>query len=170
MYNEMTYFNGVAETVPTPQAAIDKWGGPETFPHMAAGSAVAGDAPFIWTKQVASDFGGTRNPFVITGRRVFRRRATRSQFSHVTDIAPTMLEATGLPEPKTVNGEADAHRRSEPLYTFNDAKAASATRPSTSKCSATAPSQPWLGRAHCTPRTVGSQAGANSPMSGTFTT
>ena len=61
MYNEMTYFNGVAEKVEDLIPLIDKWGGPETFPHMAAGWAVAFDTPFTWTKQVASDFGGTRN-------------------------------------------------------------------------------------------------------------
>ena len=64
MFNEMTYFNGVAETVPDMLKNLDKWGGPETFPHMAAGWAVAGNTPFMWTKQVASNFGGTRNPLV----------------------------------------------------------------------------------------------------------
>ncbi len=53
MFNEMTYFNGVEETVPDMLKNIDKWGGPETFPHMAAGWAVAGNTPFMWTKQVA---------------------------------------------------------------------------------------------------------------------
>ena len=66
MFNEMTYFNGVAETVPDMLKNIDKWGGPETFPHMAAGWAVAGNTPFMWTKQVASNFGGTRNPLVVS--------------------------------------------------------------------------------------------------------
>ena len=65
MYNEMTYFNGVTEKVEDLIPLIDKWGGPETFPHMAAGWAVAFDTPFTWTKQVASDFGGTRNGMVI---------------------------------------------------------------------------------------------------------
>jgi arylsulfatase A-like enzyme len=66
MFNEMTYFNAVAETVPDMLKNIDKWGGPETDPHMSAGWAVAGDTPFMWTKQVASNFGGTRNPLVIS--------------------------------------------------------------------------------------------------------
>ena len=60
MFNEMTYFNGVQETVQDQLKNIDKWGGPETFPHMAAGWAVAFDTPFMWTKQVASNYGGTR--------------------------------------------------------------------------------------------------------------
>ena len=65
MYNEMTYFNGVTEKVEDLIPLIDKWGGPETFPHMSAGWAVAFDTPFTWTKQVASDFGGTRNGIVM---------------------------------------------------------------------------------------------------------
>ena len=66
MFNEMTYFNGVAgDGRRTCSRSIDKWGGPETFPHMAAGWAVAGNTPFMWTKQVAANFGGTRNPLVV---------------------------------------------------------------------------------------------------------
>jgi arylsulfatase len=65
MYNEMTYFNGVAEKVEDLIPLIDKWGNKETFPHMAAAWAVCFDSPFMWTKQVASDFGGTRNGMVI---------------------------------------------------------------------------------------------------------
>jgi arylsulfatase A-like enzyme len=60
MFNEMTYFNGVQEKVEDMVKLVDKWGGPETYPHMAAGWAVAFDTPFQWTKQVASDFGGTK--------------------------------------------------------------------------------------------------------------
>ncbi len=65
MFNEMTYFNGVPETVADQLKNLDKWGGPETFPHFAAGWAVAGNTPFTWTKQVASNYGGTRNGMVI---------------------------------------------------------------------------------------------------------
>ena len=65
MYNEMTYFNGVTEKVEDLIPLIDNWGDSYTFPHMANGWAVAFDAPFSWTKQVASDFGGTRNGMVI---------------------------------------------------------------------------------------------------------
>ena len=75
MYNEMTYFNGVAEKVEDLIPLIDKWGGPETFPHMSAGWAVAFDTPFSWTKQVASDFGGTRNGMVIHWPKGIKRRA-----------------------------------------------------------------------------------------------
>jgi arylsulfatase len=122
MFNEMTYFNGVEEKVPDMLKNIDKWGGPETFPHMAAGWAVAGDTPFMWTKQVASNFGGTRNPLVIQWpARIKAKGELRSQFQHVVDIAPTVLEAAGLPEPKTVNGVAQTPMAGVSMvYTFED--------------------------------------------------
>ena len=60
MFSEMTYFNGVQETVDDMLKKYDKWGGPETYPHMAAGWAVMFDTPFQWTKQVGSDHGGTK--------------------------------------------------------------------------------------------------------------
>ena len=125
MYNEMTYFNGVTEKVEDLIPLIDKWGGPETFPHMAAGWAVAFDTPFSWTKQVASDFGGTRNGMVIRWPQGIKDKGgLRSQFSHVIDIAPTILEAAGLPEPKSVNGTVQTPIEGTSLvYAFNDAKA-----------------------------------------------
>ena len=125
MYNEMTYFNGVTEKVEDLIPLIDQWGGPQTFPHMAAGWAVAFDAPFTWTKQVASDFGGTRNGMVIHWPNGIREKGgLRSQFSHVIDIAPTVLEAAGLPEPKSVNGVVQIPiEGTSLLYAFNDAKA-----------------------------------------------
>ena len=97
LYNEMTYFNGVTEKVEDLIPLIDKWGGPETFPHMAAGWAVAFDAPFKWTKQVASDFGGTRNGMVIHWPKGIKAKGgLRTQFSHVIDVAPTVLALFGL--------------------------------------------------------------------------
>ena len=125
MYNEMTYFNGVTEKVEDLIPLIDKWGGPETFPHMAAGWAVAFDTPFTWTKQVASDFGGTRNGMVIHWPQGIKEKGgLRSQFSHVIDIAPTILEAASLPEPKSVNGTVQTPIEGTSLvYAFNDAKA-----------------------------------------------
>ena len=125
MYNEMTYFNGVTEKVEDLIPLIDEWGGPETFPHMAAGWAVAFDAPFTWTKQVASDFGGTRNGMIIHWPNGIKEKGgMRSQFGHVIDIAPTILEAIGLPEPKSVNGTPQTPiEGTSLLYTFNDADA-----------------------------------------------
>jgi arylsulfatase A-like enzyme len=126
MFNEMTYFNGVVETVPDMLKNIDKWGDPDTFPHMAAGWAVAGNTPFMWTKQVAANFGGTRNPLVVSWpARIKAKGEIRSQFHHVVDIAPTVLEAATLPEPKTVNGVAQQPMEGVSMaYTFDDAKAA----------------------------------------------
>lgn len=125
MYNEMTYFNGVTEKVEDLVPLIDKWGGPETFPHMAAGWAVAFDSPFKWTKQVASDFGGTRNGMVIHWPEGIKDKGgLRSQFSHVIDIAPTVLEAASLPEPRSVNGtEQTPIEGTSLLFAFNDADA-----------------------------------------------
>ncbi len=124
MYNEMTYFNGVEEKVEDLVPLIDEWGGDETFPHMAAGWAVAFDSPFSWTKQVASDFGGTRNGMIIHWPNGIKESGMRSQFGHVIDITPTILEAAGLPEPKIVNGTPQRPiEGTSLLYTFNDADA-----------------------------------------------
>jgi len=127
MFNEMTYFNQVKENVEDLIPLMDEWGGPKTFPHMAAGWAVAFDAPFTWTKQVASDFGGTRNGMVISwpdGIKSKEDGGLRSQFGHVIDIAPTVLEAAGLPEPVSVNGTKQIPiEGTSLLYTFNDANA-----------------------------------------------
>ena len=125
MYNEMTYFNSVTEKVEDLVPLIDKWGGPETFPHMAAGWAVGFDAPFQWTKQVASDFGGTRNGIAIRWPEgIDAPGGLRSQFTHCIDIAPTVLEAVGLPEPTIVNGTPqEPIAGTSMVYTFNDAEA-----------------------------------------------
>ncbi|MFY4730439.1 arylsulfatase [Nitrospira sp. BLG_2] len=126
MFNEMTYFNEVAESVPDMLKNLEKWGGPETFPHMAAGWAVAGNTPFMWTKQVASNFGGTRNPLVVSWpARIKAMGEIRSQFQHVVDIAPTVLEAAGIPEPKMVNGiQQTPIEGVSMVYSFDDADAA----------------------------------------------
>jgi arylsulfatase A-like enzyme len=125
LFNEYTYFNGVAEQVPDLLEVVDKWGGPETYPHMAAGWAVAFDAPFEWTKQVASSFGGTRNGMVVHWPKGIQSKGeVRSQFHHVVDVAPTVLEAARLPEPKVVNGTPQAPIEGVSMaYTFDDAKA-----------------------------------------------
>lgn len=125
MFSEMTYFNGVQETVEDMLKKYDKWGGPETYPHMAAGWAVMLDAPYQWTKQVGSDFGGTKVGMSIRWPKGIKANGgLRPQFSHVIDIAPTILEAAGLPEPKMVNGvEQRPMDGVSLLYAFNDAKA-----------------------------------------------
>jgi len=125
MFNEYTYFNGVQEKVEDMLKKIDQWGGPETYPHMAAGWAVALDSPFGWMKQVPSDFGGTRNGMVVHWPKGIKaKNEIRTQFSHVIDVAPTVLQAIGLPEPKSVNGVKQIPMAGTSLvYSFDDAKA-----------------------------------------------
>jgi arylsulfatase A-like enzyme len=127
LFNEYSYFNGAQETVQDMLKHYDEWGGPTTYPHYAAGWAVAGDTPFTWTKQVASSYGGTRNGMVIHWPKgIAVKGELRSQWHHVIDVAPTILEAAGLPEPKSVNGTPQAPIEGVSLgYTFADAKAPS---------------------------------------------
>lgn len=125
LFNEMTYFNGVTETVQDQLKHYDEWGGPNTYPHFAAGWAVAMDTPFSYTKQVASDFGGTRNGIIIRWPAGIKAKGeVRSQFTHIIDIAPTIFEACKIPAPKMVNGiKQDPIEGTSMLYSFDDAKA-----------------------------------------------
>ena len=127
-YNEMINFNGMAaiETPAFLNARIDKLGGPESYNHYAVGWAHAMNTPYQWTKQVASHWGGTRNGTIVHWPKGIKGKGEiRSQFHHVIDIAPTLLEAAGLPEPISVEG---VHQKPiqgvSMLYSFNDAKAA----------------------------------------------
>lgn len=126
MYNEMTYFNGVEEKVEDLIPLMDDWGLENTFPHMAAGWAVAFDAPYTWTKQVASDMGGTKTGMIIHyPNGIEGKNEMRTQFTHAIDIAPTVLEVAGLPEPKVVNGVPQTPIEGTSMaYSFNDADAA----------------------------------------------
>jgi arylsulfatase len=125
MFSEMTYFSGVPETVPDMLKHYDEWGSPSTYPHFAAGWAVAMDVPFSYTKQVASDFGGTRNGMVIHWPNGIKAKGEiRSQFGHVIDIAPTVFEVAKIPPPKMVNGIGqDPIEGTSLAYTFDNAAA-----------------------------------------------
>jgi arylsulfatase A-like enzyme len=125
MFSEMTYFNAVVETVPDMLKHYDDWGGPNTYPHYSAGWAVAMDAPFSYTKQVASDFGGTRNGMVIHWPGGIKAKGEiRTQFSHLIDIAPTIYEICKVPAPTMVNGiKQDPIEGTSLVYSFDDANA-----------------------------------------------
>ena len=106
-FNEMMMLNGASalETTEFMASKIDLFGTPEAYNHYAVGWAHAMDTPYQWTKQVASHWGGTRNGTIVHWPRGFTARGeVRSQFHHVIDVAPTVLEAAGLPEPTMVDG------------------------------------------------------------------
>jgi arylsulfatase A-like enzyme len=126
-YNEMINFNGAA-ALETPEfltARLEKLGGPESYNHYAVGWAHAMDTPYQWTKQVASHWGGTRNGTIVHWPKGVKGKGEmRWQFHHVIDVAPTILEAAGLPEPLSVNGVQQRPIEGvSMLYSFNDAKA-----------------------------------------------
>jgi arylsulfatase A-like enzyme/uncharacterized membrane protein len=130
-FNEMTFLNGLvldpAEQVKLIEqyGGIEALGGPHTAPHCAAAWAWAGNTPFQYGKQVASHLGGTRDGMVVAWpKRIKPDGAVRSQFSHVIDIAPTVLDAAGIPEPKQVDGiEQEPMDGTSFAHTFADANA-----------------------------------------------
>jgi arylsulfatase len=117
--------NGVEESVPYLLSVMDDLGGPLTYNHYPVGWAHAMDSPFQWTKQVASHFGGTRNGLVVSWpKRIKDKGGLRSQFCHIIDIVPTILEACGVKEPTMLNGVKQTPMEGTSLvYTFDDAKA-----------------------------------------------
>jgi arylsulfatase A-like enzyme len=105
--NEVAYFNGVAFTVEQMLPFIPVWGTDRTYNHFAVPWAFAMDTPYRWVKQVASHLGGTRTGMVISWpKRIKDAGGIRNQFHHVVDVAPTILEAIGVPQPTMVNGIA----------------------------------------------------------------
>jgi len=127
-FNEMAPLTGFPQ-LETPEflsERLDQLGGVEAYNHYAVGWAHALDTPYQWTKQVASHFGGTRNGTVVHWPKLIESKGEiRSQFHHVIDVAPTILEAAGLPEPIFVNGvQQHPIEGVSMMYSFNDAKAA----------------------------------------------
>jgi arylsulfatase len=130
-FNELTMLNGIPLTAAQQLQAIeaygglDVWGEARTHPHYAAAWAWAGNTPFQWGKQVASHLGGIRTPMVISWpKRIKDKHGLRSQFIHVTDITPTILEVTGIRAPAQVNGIAQMPMHGVSFVpTFDDTKA-----------------------------------------------
>jgi len=125
-FNQMTAYNGIL-TLPESLQMLHyaEWGSDKTYPHMSVAWSWAFDTPFKWTKQVASHFGGTRQGLAISWPgHIADAGSIRSQFHHVIDVVPTILQATGIKAPEEVNGI-----RQKPIegvsmaYTFDKANA-----------------------------------------------
>jgi len=127
-FNEMAVLNGLSglESTEFLKSKIEEFGGPNAYNHYAVGWAHAMDTPYQWTKQVASHFGGTRNGTIVHWPAGIKAKGeVRSQFHHVIDVAPTVLEAAGLPHPTIVNSIQQAPIEGcSMVYAFDDAKAA----------------------------------------------
>ncbi len=124
-HNEIKALNGITETTEEVLAQLDELGSPNAFNHYPVGWAHAMDTPYQWTKQVASHWGGTRNGTVIRWPKGINAKGEiRRQFHHVIDIAPTILEAAGIPEPYMVNGIAQKPIEGvSMMYSFDNAGA-----------------------------------------------
>jgi arylsulfatase len=124
-FNENIHLNGLElETPDFLMQRIAKFGGPEAYNHYAVGWAHAMDTPYQWMKQVASHWGGTRNGTIVHWPKGIKAKGeVRSQFCHVIDVAPTVLEAAGIPEPAVVNSvQQSPLEGTSMLYSFDDAK------------------------------------------------
>lgn len=131
--NEFTTFNGVPVPVKDQFLWYPFWGSDRTFPHFAAGWSWAMDTPFKWTKQVASHFGGTAQGVAMSWPgHINDLGGIRRQFHHVIDIVPTIFEATGIPQPDTVNGIKQIPIEGVSMaYTWDKANASSTTKHTT---------------------------------------
>ena len=131
-FNEWTMINGLPLTGEQQLQLVLKWGGLEAWgtemmaPHYSAAWAWAGNCPFQWGKQVASHLGGTRDPVVVHWPNGIRDQGgVRSQFTHITDVGPTILEAAGVPQPATIDGvEQKPMDGTSFTFSFDDAAAA----------------------------------------------
>src|SRR4030095_13663229 len=123
--NENLFFNGFPEKWQDNLKVIDELGGPKHFNHFPSAWAHAMNTPFQWTKQVASHFGGTRNPMIVSWpARIKDRGGLRSQFAHVIDVVPTIYELSGVTPPEQLNGVTQKQIQGVwPAYTIDDAQA-----------------------------------------------
>jgi arylsulfatase len=124
--NQMTVYNGVLKLPEAVQILnYERWGSDKTYPHMSVAWAWAFDTPFKWTKQVASHFGGTRQGLAISWPGHIKDvGGIRTQFHHMIDIVPTILEATGIKAPDQVNGIKQKPIEGVSMaYTFDQANA-----------------------------------------------
>jgi arylsulfatase A-like enzyme len=161
-FNQMTAYNGIL-TLPEPLQMLhyENWGSDKTYPHMSVAWSWAFDTPFKWTKQVASHFGGTRQGLAISWPgHIKDMGGIRTQFHHVIDIVPTILEATGIQAPTTVDGITQKPIEGVSMvYTFDPANAGAPSRRDTQYfemlgnraiyhdgwiASTTPPAAPWL--------------------------
>jgi arylsulfatase len=125
VFNEMVSLNGQREDPNYILAHLDEIGGPKSYNHYPVGWAWAMDTPFQWGKQIASHFGGTRNPLVVSWpNRIKDVGGIRTQFHHAIDIVPTILEAAGIEQPSSVNGVTQKPIEGVSMvYSFDDGKA-----------------------------------------------
>ena len=130
-FNQMTAYNGIL-TLPELAQMLhyEDWGSDKTYPHMSVAWSWAFDTPFKWTKQVASHFGGTRQGMAISWPgHIKDLGGIRTQFHHMIDIVPTILEATGIPAPATVDGIAQRPIEGVSMvYTFDKTNANAASK------------------------------------------
>jgi arylsulfatase A-like enzyme len=131
--NVMTGYQGIPVPVPVQMKFYDAWGSAMTYPHMSVAWSWAFDTPFKWTKQIASHFGGTRQGMAIAWpKRIKDAGGLRSQFHHMIDIVPTILDVAGIQQPMVVNGV-----RQKPIegvsmaYTFDKPNADAPSRRTT---------------------------------------
>ena len=123
-FSEHMLVKGDVTPVEANMKFLDRWGGPETYPHYSFGWAVAGDTPFRYYKQTTHE-GGTRVPLVISWPKgIAARGEVRGQFVHDTDVAPTILAATGVPLAPVINNVPQVPMEGQNIIaTFADAKA-----------------------------------------------
>ena len=132
--NQYTSYNGILDYPIAAQLKhYDDWGSESTYPHMAVAWSWAFDTPFKWTKQIASHFGGTRQGLAISWpNRIKDAGGVRTQFHHIIDIVPTILEASGIKAPEMVNGIKQKPMEGVSMaYTFDKANASAPSKRST---------------------------------------